>query len=175
MARWIGVSLVTLMALGVTVPAGASEDQRWTAPRAIAVASVWADISPELLGAVTWVESRGRPWALNISGIAFYPRTHAHAVALIRAVRGRADIGLAQIHYPLWGPVFGLRPEDLLDPWINLHVAARILRYAMDQEPGSWGGVGRYHSATPWRKWQYAREVAAVARALRPPPLPRPP
>lgn len=91
---------------------------------------------------------------------------------LLRAVSGRADIGLAQIHYPLWGPVFGLRPEDLLDPWINLHVAARILRYAMDGEPGSWGGVGRYHSATLWRKWRYAGEVAAVVRALRPPALP---
>jgi Transglycosylase SLT domain len=172
MPRWIGVSLATLMALGVTVPAGASEDQRWTLPTTIAAASAWADIAPELLGAVTWVESRGRPWALNIGGVGFYPRTHAEALALLRAVSGRADIGLAQIHYALWGPVFGFRPEDLLDPWANLHVAAQILRYAMDREPGSWGGVGRYHSATLWRKWQYAREVAAVVRALRPPPLP---
>jgi hypothetical protein len=121
---------------------------------------------------VAWLESRGKPLALNIGGVGFYPRSHAEAVVLLRAVSGRADIGLAQIHYPLWGPVFGLRPEDLLDPWINLHVAARILRYAMDGEPGSWGGVGRYHSATLWRKWRYAGEVAAVVRALRPPALP---
>jgi hypothetical protein len=68
--------------------------------------------------------------------------------------------------------VFGLRPEDLLDPWINLHVAARILRFAMNREPGSWGGVGRYHSTTAWRKWQYARQVAAVAQVLRQPKVP---
>jgi hypothetical protein len=77
---------------------------------------------------------------------------------------------VAQIHYPIWGPVFGLRPEDLLDPWINLHAAAAILRLVMTREPDSWGGVGRYHSGTPWRKWAYASRVAAVAHALRPVP-----
>ena len=30
----------------------------------------------------------------------------------------------------------------------------RSLRRAMDREPESWGGVGRYHSATLWRKWR---------------------
>jgi hypothetical protein len=163
------------MALGVALPAGATDAQPWTVSTTLVAAAAWAGIAPELLGAIAWVESRGMPWALNIQGVGFHPRTHAEAVMLLRAVRGRADIGLAQIHYPLWGPVFGFRPEDLLDPWTNLHVAARILRYALDREPGSWGGVGRYHSATPWRKWQYAREVAAVARALKPPALPRPP
>jgi hypothetical protein len=120
-----------------------------------------------LLAAVVWVESRGHPWAVRTGGTPRYPRTRAEAVALLQAVRGRADIGLAQIHYPIWGPVLGLRPEDLLDPWVNLHAAARILRLAMAQEPGSWGGVGRYHSATPWRKWHYSRRVAAAVRALR--------
>jgi hypothetical protein len=166
------VSRATVLALGVTVSAGASDAQPWTVSTTFAAAAAWAGIAPELLEAVTWIESRGWPWALNIEGVGFYPRSHPEAVTLLRAAHGRADIGLAQIHYPLWGPVFELRPEDLLDPWINLHVAAWILRYAMDREPGSWGGVGRYHSATPWRKWQYAREVAAVVRVLRPPPLP---
>jgi hypothetical protein len=123
-------------------------------------------VPAELLTAVAWVESRGHAWALGIDGRALHARSRAEAVVLLRAAGGRADIGLAQINYPIWGPVFGLRPEDLLDPWMNLHVAAVILRYAMDQEPESWGGVGRYHSATPWRKWWYARNVAMVVRAL---------
>jgi hypothetical protein len=135
----------------------------------IGAAATWARIAPELLVAVTWVESRGHAWVLRIGGHVVYPNSHAEAVALARAIGARADIGLAQIHYPIWGPVFGLRPEDLLDPWTNLHVAAAILRYAMDQEPDSWGGVGRYHSATPWRKWSYARHVATVFSALRAP------
>ncbi len=104
---------------------------------------------PNILRAIVRVESNWVPDIVGVTG----------------------DVGLAQIQYPVWGPVFGLRPEDLLDPWTNLHVAARILRDAMDQEPGSWGGVGRYHSATPWRKWGYARHVAAVVRALQAPAL----
>jgi hypothetical protein len=175
MPSWTPVTIATLMVLGVTVPARATEDQQWSIRRTVAAAAAWAGIAPELLEAIAWTETRGRPWALNIEGVGLYPRSHAEAVILLRAVSGRADIGLAQIHYPVWGPVFGLRPEDLLDPWTNLHLAAWILRYSMDREPGSWGGVGRYHSATPWRKWQYAREVAVVVRVLRPPPLSRPP
>jgi hypothetical protein len=144
---------------------------------AIVTTAAWAGISPEILESVVRFESGVQPWALNIRGVASYPRSRADAVILLEAVHGQADIGLAQVNYPIWGPVFGLRPEDLLDPWTNLHVAAVILRYAMDQEPGSWGGVGRYHSATPWRKWWYARNVATVLRALRASALPpkRPP
>jgi soluble lytic murein transglycosylase-like protein len=137
----------------------------------IVSAAARAGIPAEVLAAVIWVESGRWPWALNVGGRPVYPRSRTEAAVWLRAVSGRADIGLAQIHYPVWGPVFGLRPEDLLDPWTNLHVAARILRDAMDQEPGSWGGVGRYHSATPWRKWRYARHVATVVRALRAPAL----
>ena len=136
----------------------------------IAAAAAQAGVAPEVLAAVVWVESRGHPWALSIGGEARYPQTRVEALALLRAVRGHADIGVAQIHYPIWGPVLGLQPEDLLDPWINLHAAAAILRLVMAREPDSWGGVGRYHSGTPWRKWAFASRVAAVVLAL--PPIP---
>jgi hypothetical protein len=169
MALLVPVSFAMLLAFGAAARAGTAPDRATAVAATITAAAEWAGIVPELLAAVTWVESRGNPYALGIGGRALYPRSHAEAVALVRAHGGRADIGLAQIHYPIWGPVFRLRPEDLLDPWINLHVAAAILRYAMDQEPRSWGGVGRYHSATPWRKWWYARNVAMVVRAWRAP------
>jgi hypothetical protein len=168
--RWVLISLALLTALGAAELAGAAPDTATTLAATISAAARWAGVVPEVLAAVTWVESRGDPLALGIGGRPVNPSSRVEAVALLRAAGGRADIGLAQIHYPIWGPVFGLRPEDLLDPWTNLHVAAVILRHAMDQEPGSWGGVGRYHSATPWRKWWYARNVATVVRALRAPP-----
>jgi hypothetical protein len=172
MPRRILASLAMVLTLSQMGSARATPDQqRALSTAAVAAAAAWAGVPPEVLGAVAWVESQGRPWALNVQGVAYNPRSHAEAVILVRSVDGRADIGLAQIHYPIWGPVFGLRPEELLDPWINLHVAAMILRHAMDQEPGSWGGVGRYHSARPWRKWWYARSVATVVRALRSPTL----
>jgi hypothetical protein len=163
-------ALVALILIGAVAPADVTPDSPPTLAVAIHAAATEAGVAPDLLAAVVWVESRGHPWAVRTDGAPRSPRTRAEALALVQAVRGRADIGLAQIHYPLWGPVLGLRPEDLLDPWVNLHAAARILRLAMMQEPGSWGGVGRYHSATPQRKWAYATQVAAVVRALRPPP-----
>jgi hypothetical protein len=148
-------------------PAAATPESPRTLTVVIHAAATWAGVAPELLAAVVWVESGGHPWALGIGGRARYPRTRAEALALVRATRGRADIGLAQIHYPIWGPAFGLRPEELLDPWVNLHAAAAILRIAMARESESWGGVGRYHSGTLRRKWAYASRVAAVVHALR--------
>jgi hypothetical protein len=126
--RGAPLSLAVLVTLGAGVPADEASARSSTLVAAVSAVAASVGIAPELLTAVVWAESRGHPWALNIDGVGLYPRTQAEAVALLRAVRGRADIGLAQIHYPLWGPVFELRPEDLLDPWINLHVAARILR-----------------------------------------------
>jgi hypothetical protein len=160
-------ALLALLLAGAPASADAATDSPRTLGVAIHAAATWAGVAPDVLAAVVWVESRGHPWAVAMGGTPRYPGTHAEAVALLQAVRGRADIGLAQIHYPIWGSVLGLRPEDLLDPWVNLHAAARILRLAMAREPGSWGGVGRYHSATPWRKWDYSRRVAAAVRALR--------
>jgi hypothetical protein len=165
--------VAVLLALGVAMVAGEACGQPHTVGSTISAAARWASVAPELLAAVVWLESGAHPWAVSIGGQALYPRTRAEAVAQVQVVRGHADIGLAQIHYPIWGPVFGLRPEDLLDPWINLHAAAAILRLVMAREPDSWGGVGRYHSGTPWRKWRYASRVAAVVRALGPIPLQR--
>ena len=161
---------VALIVVGALAPVEATCETPQSLAAIIHAAARWAGVAPELLAAVVWVESRDHPWALNIGGEAVYPRSRAEARTLLQAARGHADIGVAQIHYPIWGPVFGLRPEELLDPWINLHAAAVILRLAMVREPGSWAGVGRYHSGTPRRKWAYAHQVAYAVRALRPIP-----
>jgi hypothetical protein len=175
--RWkmlLPIAMLAVPLMGGDAGGFDEKRERWPDIRPpIMSAATWAGVAPDVLAAVVWVESRGHPWAIRTGGMSRYPQTHAEAVALVRSVRGRADIGLAQIHYPIWGPALGLRPEDLLDPWVNLHAAARILRLAMAREPGSWGGVGRYHSGTPRPKWAYASRVAHVVRALRataPPP-----
>jgi Transglycosylase SLT domain len=171
--RRFQAALIVLIVVGTRASTAAALEPPRTLAVVIHAAATWAGVAPELLAAVVWVESRGQPWALGIRGRALYPKTRAEALALVQAVGGRADIGLAQIHYPIWGPAFGLRPEELLDPWVNLHVAARILRIAMVRESESWGGVGRYHSGTLRRKWAYASRVAAVVHALRRPILPQ--
>lgn len=131
----------------------------------IAAAAQHAGVHPDVLASVVWVESQGWPWALNVGGVGYYPRTRQEAERLLARVSQDVDIGYGQISYRHWGQVFGLRKADLLDPWTNLVVAALILRYTMELEPG-WGGVGRYHSATPHRKLGYAHKVARAYLAL---------
>ena len=43
------------------------------------------------------------------------------------------DHGLFQIHYPIWGPHFGVSRADLYDPTTNVRLAAIIL------DAGGWG------------------------------------
>lgn len=164
--RGLLAGALLLAGLGLPKSAAAADPAAPPLGPMIAAAAQWAGLTPELLAAVVWVESRGWPWALNVRGQSIYPQSHAEAVRLLRRLGpDGVDIGIAQIHYPIWGPALGLSPEQLLDPWTNLHAAALILRYTMILEPG-WGGVGRYHSATPKRKWPYARAVAETWRAL---------
>lgn len=176
--RWRRLRLgAGLLAWGLSIllpgSSGAGEVPAPPLGEIITAAAGWAGVAPELLASIVWVESRGWPWALNIRGQSVYPRNRAEAAWFLRRTGAQGtDIGYAQIHYPIWGPALGLTPEQLLDPWTNLHVGALVLRWAMAQESG-WAGVGRYHSATPWRQQQYARAVATTWRALtsRLPPL----
>ena len=158
-ARWpravvhIGLALLALL---------------WSAPvhaqvaglrELIAATAHHAGVHPALLSSIVWVESRAWPWALNINGVGLYPRTRAEAEWVLGRVGDDVDIGYAQVSYRHWGRALGLRKADLLEPWTNLVLGALILRQSMDREAG-WGGVGRYHSATPHRKLFYAYRVA---------------
>ena len=134
-------------------------------------AATRARVAPDLVSAIVWVESRGWPWALNIRGASIWPRTLEEARGILRRLSDDdVDIGLMQVNWRTWGPTLaraGIGAADLLDPWTNLVVGSQILRWATDEESG-WGGVGRYHSATPWRKHRYAWAVAQTWQALRP-------
>ena len=43
-----------------------------------------------------------------------------------RAASPTDDHGLFQIHYPIWGPAFGVSRQDLYDPETNVRLARRI-------------------------------------------------
>src|SRR5262249_48106646 len=47
------------------------------------------------------------------------------------------DIGLMQINWGHWGKRFGLSKTNLLDPWLNVFLGARILQYCV-RVGGSW-------------------------------------
>lgn len=128
-------------------------------PDLIVAAARHAGVHPDLLSSIVWVESRAWPWALNVNGVGLYPWTRAEAEWVLGRVGDDVDIGYAQVSYRHWGRALGLRKADLLEPWTNLVLGALILRQSMDRETG-WGGVGRYHSATPQRKLLYAYRVA---------------
>lgn len=147
------------LALCPLLPATRAAAQASTLPELIGAASRHAGVHPDLLSSIVWVESRAWPWALNINGVGLYPRTRAEAERILGRVGDDVDIGYAQVSYRHWGRALGLRKADLLEPWTNLVLGALILRQSMDREAG-WGGVGRYHSATPHRKLFYAYRVA---------------
>lgn len=154
--RAVALIGLALLALLRATPAPA---QAAALPELIAAAAYHAGVHPDLLSSIVWVESRAWPWALNINGVGHYPRTRAEAEWVLGRVGDDVDIGYAQVSYRHWGRELGLRKADLLEPWTNLVVGALILRQSMDLEAG-WGGVGRYHSATPHRKLSYAYRVA---------------
>jgi len=152
------VALIGL-ALLVSLEATPASAQLAALPELIAAAGRHAGVHPDLLRSIVWVESRAWPWALNVNGVGFYPRTRAEAEWVLARVGDDVDIGYVQVSYRHWGRALGLRKADLLEPWTNLVVGALILRHSLQQEAG-WAGVGRYHSATPHRKLSYAYRVA---------------
>ena len=160
-ARWPRAVVLIGLALLALLRATPARAQVAALPELIAAAAHHVGVHPNLLGSIVWVESRAWPWTLNINGVSLYPRTRAEAERVLSRVGDDVDIGYAQISYRHWGRALGLRKTDLLEPWTNLIVAALILRHSMDRETG-WGGVGRYHSATPHRKRSYAYRVAAT-------------
>lgn len=164
--RALGLALLALIALASR--AGAEEQNLRPL---LEHAAARAGVAPGLVSAVIWVESRGWPWALNVAGTPVWPRTRAEAEAVLRRLpHADVDIGLMQVNWRTWGPMLraaGLRPTDLLDAWVNVVVGSQILRWMTEEEPG-WGGIGRYHSATPGRKARYASAVARAWQALRP-------
>ncbi len=161
--RPVGITGLALLALLLATPAQAQVTEL---PELVAAAAHDAGVHPDLLGSIVWVESRAWPWTLNINGVSLYPRTRAEAERVLSRVGDDVDIGYAQISYRHWGRALGLRKADLLEPWTNLFVGARILRHSMDWETG-WGGVGRYHSATPHRKLFYAYRVAETLSMIK--------
>lgn len=149
------------------------------APPAYEWAARAAHIPASVLLAVAREESglplRGRwipwPWTLNVAGVPdrFASRAAACA-ALKRALKSipshRIDVGLGQIDVGYYGGEVA-RPCDLLNPYLNLLLAARVLR-GFHREGEDWMiAAGRYHRpagsvpAETYRR-QVAEQLAQV-------------
>ena len=91
-------------------------------------------LNPDLLEAIAWVESRGRPEATNNGHIA---RT------------GTYDIGVMQINSSWLRKLsaFGITEKMLRDPCQNVMVGAWILSHHMNEDGSNWHGVGAYNAS----------------------------
>nr|WP_246288260.1 transglycosylase SLT domain-containing protein [Achromobacter pestifer] len=135
------------------IPAHAQE----VPPPAYQLAAQHAGIPSSVLYAVALQESgikRGDrfvpwPWSLNVAGAPRRFSTRAEACAVLQhALRTvpptRVDAGLGQINLGFQKHRY-LHPCELLDPYLNLAIAAEILRE--QHTPGqNWlVAIGRYH------------------------------
>ena len=90
------------------------------------------------------------PWTINVAGKGYRYATRQEAYqALLGFMRHnslkRIDVGIAQVNLG-WNGHHFRSTWEAFDPYITLHVAARILRACYDNKPGSWiTAAGCYH------------------------------
>jgi len=122
-------------------------------------ASSATGIPVELILAVSHVESGFQQSAINVAGRSFQPSSRYEAEWILKRSGDNVDIGLMQINWGHWGKRFGLSKADLLDPWLNVLLGARILEYCV-RVSGSWRkGVAFYHSPHEARQREYVEKV----------------
>lgn len=139
------------------------------------------DLDPYLLYSLAIAESSIKrdarqispwPWTLGTPNEAVYARTREEAEARLRLELARAndktnlDVGLMQIS-TLWHGWRVRSPVDLLEPEVNLRIAADVLVEAMRSSPNDpILGIGRYHSWNTERARWYGERVFAIYREL---------
>lgn len=88
----------------------------------------------------------------------------------VRNSNGSYDLGPMQVN-TIWLPqLASLWKVDQMtaQQWVrdngcvNVYVAAWILRQQIDKTSGLYSGIARYHSATPWRGFEYANKVISI-------------
>jgi transglycosylase-like protein with SLT domain len=129
-------------------------------------ASAATGIPVELLLAISHVESGFHPSAINIAGQSFLPSSRDEAEWILRRSRDNVDIGLMQINWAHWGKRLGLSKLELLDPWLNVLLGARILEHCVQVSGSWWKGVGLYHSVNESRQREYIEKVWRSYRRL---------
>lgn len=146
-------TLMLSAALALSLPGHARE----LPPPAYQLAATNAGVPPDVLYAVALTESglrideriRPWPWTLNIAGQGRFFRSRDDACAtLTEALQNtpakRVDVGLGQINYGYHGQRVS-HPCELLDPYLNLSMAAGILKNQYRSTEGWLAATGRYH------------------------------
>lgn len=110
---------------------------------ALWLASIEYGVSYETLYALAKVESNLNPYAVNVEGKSYFPRTKEEALYLIKG-KEKYDIGLMQIN-SYWIKKFKLNPEWLLNPYYNAKWGAYVLKLCESKFGYSWRAIECYH------------------------------
>ena len=139
-----------------------------------------AGVDPYTIYAVALVESPARrgpgrispwPYAMHTpQGPQIYATRKAAAAALERLMRiyspAELDVGLMQVNLR-WHGTRVARPDDLLDPAINLRIGAQILAETLRSAPADRVlGLGRYHTWRDVPARKYGARVIRVEQRL---------
>lgn len=109
-------------------------------------AGAYYGMSPVMLRAIQAIENKaGDPQAIRYNS------------------NGTIDYGLMQINSIWLNEIarYGYTSAHLMDPCLNVVISAWILARHLSKHGVTWEAVGRYHSATPDRRDQYAAKVQA--------------
>lgn len=137
-----------------------------------------ASVSPEILSAskyasqktgipewlllsVAHVESGFNPYAVNVAGKGYQPKSQEEAYAIIRSAlsAGKSfDVGVMQIN-SFWFRKFNVPYHYGLDMQNSFVMGAEILREEILKNGQNWLSVGYYHSKTLWRAIRYSEKI----------------
>lgn len=149
-------ALIIFMACGVS---------QASVPPEILSASKYASqktgIPEWLLLSVAHVESGFNPYAVNVAGKGFQPKSQEEAYAIIRSAlsAGKSfDVGVMQIN-SFWFRKFNVPYHYGLDMQNSFVMGAEILREEILKNGQNWLSIGLYHSKTPWRAIRYSEKI----------------
>ena len=112
-----------------------------------------------LMVAIAQTESRFNPWALNIAGKSYSPKSKKEALGVLeKNTQESFDVGLMQIN-SFWLRRFKLSVSDAIEPHINILLAAYILNENLIAHGARVEAVMAYHSPNPTRGRRYAEDV----------------
>ncbi len=109
-------------------------------------------IHPDLLKAISKVESNGNPKAVNHSN-----------------KNGSRDIGHMQINSSWLRKLgkYGITEQSLFDPCINTFVGAWVLANNFRELGYNWTAIGAYNAKSPDKRIIYARKVETALNRIR--------
>ncbi|KND61883.1 hypothetical protein BVER_05948 [Candidatus Burkholderia verschuerenii] len=109
-------------------------------------AGAYQGVNPLVLRAVAWRESKGDAAAINHNA------------------NGSIDIGQLQINSIHFSDLKreGIPHRALMDPCVNVFVAAWLMKQKMVKYGNTWRAIGAYHSESPKQRDAYARSIQQI-------------